>query len=568
MTNDSKEIIALPETISLRSLAGLIKRQPTELIAKLMAGGVLTHINQNLDFDTAALLVGEFGFTAEEQTNESPLKKASNSSSALARAPIITIMGHVDHGKTSLLDYIRQSNVAESESGGITQHISAYQIDFPMPDKTKRKITFIDTPGHEAFGALRAHGASLTDLVILVVAADDGVKPQTTEALEYARKANVPIIVAINKIDLPGSNQERVKQQLVELKLTPEDWGGKTTVVPVSAKTGEGVSHLLELVILTTDLLELKADPQAPPEGIVIEARQDKNSGPLATALVYNGTLRPGQVVVAGKTYGRIRAIENDRGERVVAAPPAMPVRILGLKDVAKFGDRVETVPNEKLARIMVQAQTGRPSAVKVKPENCFPIILQADVGGSLAALLESIRKLKVKDAVVEVLKSGIGEVNESEIHLGKTAKALIVTFRVTASKRIKELAVKEKVEIREYWVIYELLEMLAVELKKIATPTFEIIERGRFKVLAVFSRQGEEAIIGGELLEGELAVGKEAIVQRQKEEIGQGEVKSARIGKVEVSSVEVGQQCGLQLTKVASVEKGDILTFIERRQV
>lgn len=579
--SDTKRL-QLPETISVRSLASLLSVEPTAVISKLIANGVMAHINQNLDFDTAALLSEEFGFTAEaEAVKTAQVTRSAVGKNAAARAPIVTIMGHVDHGKTSLLDYIRSANVAAGESGGITQHISAYQIDFDphgekgdrkgshftTSDKQKRKITFIDTPGHEAFSALRAHGASITDLVVLVVAADDGVKPQTLEALNHAKTASVPIIVAINKIDLPKANVERVKQELAEHELVPEEWGGKTVIIPLSAKSGVGVDNLLELIILTTDLLELKADPTGAPEGIVLEANLDKKVGPVTTALVYNGTLRPGQVVVAGKTYGRIRSLEDDRGNRLNSAGPAQPVVITGLREVPTFGDRVETVPNEKVAKTMTATSlvSGKSAA---ESSNTFRIVLKVDVGGSLAALEDSIHKLKFKDASVEILSAGIGQVNENDITLAKTAGATVISFRSAPVKRILDLADKDGVIVKEYWIIYEVIDFLSDQLRLIATPTFTIIEVGRLKVLEVFSAKGAVAIVGGEVSEGEISKNKEVTIFRNKEEIGIAKVIGVKIGKIEADRVEKGAQCGLSLEAVsAPIEKGDVLVLSEKRE-
>lgn len=561
--------LQLPETISVRTLASQLEVEPTEVISKLIANGVMAHINQNLDYDTAALLSEEFGYTAEPETRTAAtVTKSVDTKNAQSRAPIVTIMGHVDHGKTSLLDHIRSANVAAGESGGITQHISAYQIEFTAADKQLRKITFIDTPGHEAFSALRAHGASITDLVVLVVAADDGVKPQTIEALNHARQANVPIIVAINKIDASKANVERVKQQLAEQELVPEEWGGKTVVAPLSAKTGEGIDNLLELIILTTDLLELKADPSSTPEGIVLEANLDKQVGPIATVLIYNGTLHTGQVLVVGKTYGRIRSLEDDRGRKLPSAGPAQPVVLTGLRDVPTFGDRIEAVPNEKVAKTMTQSISKKGATATGENDNTFRIVLKVDVGGSLAALEDSIHKLKIKDASVEILSAGIGQVNENDVNLAKASGATVISFRSAPLKRVLELADKDGVIVKEYWIIYEAIDFLTEKLREIATPTFITTEVGRLKVLAVFSAKGSSAIVGGEVSEGEISKDKEVVIFRNKEEVGTGKVIGVKIGKIEADKVEKGAQCGLGLEELtAPVEIGDVLVLSETRE-
>lgn len=563
----NSEPLIIPEEISIRSLASLVNEQPTALITKLMANGVFASINQNLDYDTAALLVEEFGFTATKEEKNTQIQKNIEGKNAITRAPIVTIMGHVDHGKTSLLDYIRHSNITATESGGITQHISAYQIEFTTSDKQKRKITFVDTPGHEAFSALRSHGASITDVVILVVAADDGVKPQTIEVIEHAKKANVPVVVAINKSELPSANIDRVKQQLVENGLSPEDWGGKTITVPVSAKTGAGIDNLLEMVLLTTDLLEIKADPEASAEGIVIEGNLDKAAGPTATVLIYNGTLRPGQVVVVGKTYGRIRSLENDRAERISLAPPSTPVRLLGLREVPLFGDRLEVVPNEKVARTMT-LQTDH-AGTRGEEDSSFRlnVVLKVDVGGSLAALEDSLSKLKFKDATVNIISSGIGAPNDNDVITAKTANAILFSFRQPVQKRIRELCEADSVMLREEWVIYDIIEYCQEQLKSIASPVFVTEEIGRLKVLAVFSRKKNEAIVGGEVSEGEISPADIEIF-REKEKVGSAKAQSVKIGKVDVDKADKGDQCGIAVTEnEGMIEVGDVLVFSKTRQ-
>ncbi|MEK7171024.1 MAG: translation initiation factor IF-2 [Patescibacteria group bacterium] len=568
MTDEAnKKLLQLPDSISVRALADKLGVNAIDVIGKLIKNGVMATINQSIDYDTASLLVEDYGWTAEPELQTSSIfTKSTDTKTSQPRPPIVTIMGHVDHGKTSLLDFIRQSNIAAGETGGITQHISAYQIEFKATDSLKRKITFVDTPGHEAFSALRAHGASITDLVILVVAADDGIKPQTLEALHHARTSNVPVIVAINKFDLPGANIERVKQQLVEHDLAPEEWGGKTVVVPVSAKTGEGVDHLLEMIILTTDLLELKADPAAASEGIVIEANMDKQRGPIATVLIYNGTLRAGQVVVTGGTYGRIKVLEDDLGRQIASAGPATPAMIMGLKAVPIFGDRLIVAPNEKVAKTMVTQSIDKTKAASSEDDNHLKIVLKTDVGGSLAALEESISKLKVKDATVEILSSGIGAVNENDINLAKPAKAIIVAFHSTPTKRIKDLAEKEGVELREFWIIYEALDLLTEKLKKIATPVYVREELGRLKILQVFSQKKDVAIAGGDVTQGIVTMADEVVAYRDKEEIGTAKMTGLKIGKVSVDQAEVGQQCGVGLEGAPALEKGDVLAFVKIR--
>jgi len=561
--SDKKEIV-LPENIAVRKLAAQLGVEPTELMGKLIANGVLTHINQEIDYDTAALIATDYGWEVKEESVNQIVSKPVTTGEK--RPPIVTIMGHVDHGKTTLLDYIRSSSIAASESGGITQHISAYQIEFTTSNKERRKITFVDTPGHEAFGAIRAHGASLTDLVVLVVAADDGVKPQTLEVYEMAKKANVPIIVAINKTDAPGANQERVKQQLAENGLSPEEWGGKTVMVPISAKTGQGVNDLLEMIVLSTDLLELKADKRAAFEGIIIEASRDKQIGPKAVVLVYNGSLRLGQIVFTGKTYGRVRTMADDQNRPVVEAVPALPVTISGFKDVPAFGERVQILPNEKVARSMTSS--GKVKKTSAKEGKNLLLVVKADVGGSLAALLEVLQKQKYHDASVEIVLSGIGQLTESDLKMAQATGATILVFRSSPAKRLTELAGREGIVIKESWVIYELSDYVQEKLKEIASPIIETVTLGRLKVLAVFSQKKDEAIVGGEVLDGEIAPGKEVVITREKEEVGRGQAKELQENKVSVDRVEKGQQCGVSLSGVPDVLKGDVLIFQETKTI
>jgi len=560
--------LEIPESVTVRALSVLLNKQPTEVITKLIQNGVMAHINQSLDFDTAALIADEFGFEAVVEVKNDKLSFTTGSKDSIKRPPIVTIMGHVDHGKTTLMDFIRSANVAASESGGITQHISAYQIDFETKDKVKRKITFIDTPGHEAFSQLRAHGVSMTDVVILIVAATDGVKPQTIEVIEKARANNVPIIVAINKIDMPGANVEMVKKQLSEHELMPEEWGGKTTMIPISAKSGQGVADLLEMVILTADLLDLKADSNIPAEGVVIEAHKDIQVGSMATILIYNGTLRPGYSMVVGSTYGKIRSMSNDQGIAIQTAGPATPVIISGLNDVPKFGDTIQIMPNEKSARVIANQKNAKTSKYSEKPANAFRVVIKADVGGSLAALEDSIKKLKHKDAVVEVLQSGIGQVTENDINIAEASGSTIIAFRVEVPSQIKKMNENKNILIKEFWVIYEIIEFLSQQLEIIATPTYVTEELGRLKILQIFNQKGTDAIVGGEVAQGKAVSKSEIIIQRNGEEIGKAKMTSLKAGKIDTDEVDKGVQCGVGLSEVEDIAEGDVLIFAITKKV
>ena len=560
--------LEIPESVTVRALSALLNKQPTEVITKLIQNGVMAHINQSLDFDTATLIADEFGFEAVVEVKNDKLSFTTGSKDSIKRPPIVTIMGHVDHGKTTLMDFIRSANVAASESGGITQHISAYQIDFETKDKVKRKITFIDTPGHEAFSQLRAHGVSMTDVVILIVAATDGVKPQTIEVIEKARANNVPIIVAINKIDMPGANVEMVKKQLSEHELMPEEWGGKTTMIPISAKSGQGVADLLEMVILTADLLDLKADSNIPAEGVVIEAHKDIQVGSMATILIYNGTLRPGYSMVVGSTYGKIRSMSNDQGIAIQTAGPATPVIISGLNDVPKFGDTIQIMPNEKSARVIANQKNAKTSKYSEKPANAFRVVIKADVGGSLAALEDSIKKLKHKDAVVEVLQSGIGQVTENDINIAEASGSTIIAFRVEVPSQIKKMNENKNILIKEFWVIYEIIEFLSQQLEIIATPTYVTEELGRLKILQIFNQKGTDAIVGGEVAQGKAVSKSEIIIQRNGEEIGKAKMTSLKAGKIDTDEVDKGVQCGVGLSEVEDIAEGDVLIFAITKKV
>ncbi len=544
--------LELPASIVIRDLAQKVQKSPIDLIKKLMSNGVMATINQTVDFDTAAIVVGEYGFEAvpeviEEavvETGEVPLWRrtiAGEEVSALKnRPPVVTILGHVDHGKTSLLDAIRQTDVAAGEAGGITQHIGAYQVE-----KKGRLITFLDTPGHAAFTQMRARGAQGADIVVLVVAADDGVMPQTREAIAHAKAARVPIVVALNKIDKPNANPELVKQQLAEQELVPDDWGGNTMVIPVSAKQKQGIEDLLEGILLVADNMEIKANPNGKVIGTVIEAELDKSKGVMATLLVQNGTLESGSVVVAGTAYGKLRALSDFKGKPVKKASPSMPVAVMGLSDVPSAGDVFEVVDSEREARIIVSeradtAKTQAQSRKKVSLEDLFAnvqageakelnLIVKADVQGSLNPIVSELNKLGEGEIGVKVLYSETGNIGENDVMLASASNAIIIGFNVQADVSARRVAEKEGVDIRLYEIIYRMTEDIEKALNGMLEPKTKEKVIGRAQVLAVFSASKFGKVAGCKVIDGELRRNSKVRLYRGTDLVYEGDMGSLR---------------------------------------
>jgi translation initiation factor IF-2 len=579
----SEKRIELPAGISVRDLSAKLKVSPIDIIKKLMANGVMASINQMVDFDTSAIVAAEFGWEAvpesvqEEEvteTGEVPLwrqKIASEKDSDLKpRPPVVTILGHVDHGKTSLLDAIRQTNVAAGEAGGITQHIGAYQVE-----KEGRLITFLDTPGHAAFTAMRARGAQGADIVVLVVAADDGVMPQTKEAIAHAKAARVPIIVALNKIDKPNANPDRVKQQLAEQELVPDDWGGNTTVVPVSAKQKLGIEDLLAAILLVADAADIRANPQGKVLGTVIEAQLDKAKGAMATLLVQNGTLKNGDVVVAGTVQGRLKAMFDYRGKPVAKAGPATPVRVMGLTDVPSAGDIFEVYPNERAAREIVakrqEALKAQQVASKMSLEDLFArfkagevkelrLIIKADVQGSLEPVMKEVNNLASGDIAIKVLYAETGNIGENDVMLASASKAIIVGFNVQAEVSARRLAEAEGVSIRLYDIIYRMTEDIEKALKGMLQPEFVEKTIGKAHVLAVFPVSKVGKIAGCRVVEGEVRRNGKIRMYRGSDLVYQGEIASLKHEKDDVREVRQGYECGINLKNFNDVAVGDII--------
>jgi translation initiation factor IF-2 len=594
MSDEERKHIELPSSIGIRDFAQIIEVSPIQIIKKLMTNGVMASINQTIDFDTAAILADEMGFEAvlekqeapqEKETGEVPLWRqriaGEDQAALVARPPVITILGHVDHGKTSLLDAIRHAEVAAGEAGGITQHIGAYQVEHKG-----RQITFLDTPGHAAFTAMRARGAQGADIVVLVVAADDGVMPQTKEAIAHAKAARVPIIVALNKIDKPNANPDRVKQQLGENGLVPDEWGGGTLVVPVSAKQKQGIEDLLEAILLVADNSDIRANPKGAVIGTVIEAELDKSKGPVATLLVQNGTLELGDTVVAGAVYGRLRALFDFRGNKVEKAGPAFPVSVMGLSDLPSAGDLFQAVDSEKEARQIVlerqeAARKQVAAAKKITLEELFSkvktgeaqelnLILKADVQGSLEPILGEIDKLGKGEIKINVLYAETGNVNENDVLLASASQAIIVGFSVQADVAARRLAEKEGVSIRLYNIIYRLTEDVDKALKGMLAPEFTEKLIGKAAVLQVFSLSRGSKVAGCRVTEGEIRRNGKARLLRGKDVAYEGEIGSLRHEKEDVREIRQGFECGIGLKSFSDLQVGDVIEcfLLEKAEV
>lgn len=583
MSNNGSKI-ELPASIVIRDLAQKIEKSPIDLIKKLMNNGVMATINQTVDFDTAAIVVAEYGFEAvaevveeeaKEEVGEVPLWRqmiaGEDKSHLKARPPVVTILGHVDHGKTSLLDAIRSTDVAAGEAGGITQHIGAYQVEMKG-----RLITFLDTPGHAAFTQMRARGAQGADIVILVVAADDGVMPQTREAIAHTKAARVPLVVALNKIDRPNANPERVKQQLAELELVPDDWGGNTMVVPVSAKNKQGIDDLLEGVLLVADSNDIKANPAGKVIGTVIEAELDKSKGVLATLLVQNGTLQAGDVVVAGTAYGKLRAITDYKNKPIKKAGPSTPVAVMGLSDVPSAGDLFEVVKTEKEARAIVgerqeankaQAQSRK----KVSLEDLFAnvqageakelnLIVKADVQGSLDPIVTELNKLGEGEIGLRILHAETGNIGNNDVMLASASKAIIIGFNVQADVDARRMAEKEGVDIRLYEIIYRMTEDIEKALKGMLEP--KLVEKilGKAQVLQVFSASKFGKVAGCKVTDGELRRGAKVRLYRDGDIVYEGDLSSLRHEKEDVKEIRQGYECGVGFKSFNNIEPGDTL--------
>ena len=574
--------IKVGESIAVKDLASKMSCTAVEVIKKLLLMGVVATINQVIDFDTAALVAAEFGVTAEElppEVDPTLIPEIEDDPATLKiRPPVVTVMGHVDHGKTSLLDVIRKTHVTSTEAGGITQHIGAYQVIC-----NDRKIVFLDTPGHEAFTAMRARGAQVTDIAILVVAADDGVMPQTIEAINHAKAANVPIIVAINKIDKPGANSMRVKQELLEHGLVSRDFGGDTTMVEVSAKKNIAINDLLEEILFEADVQEFKANPNREARGVIIEAQLDRGRGPVATVLVQNGTLRIGDSIVAGTTYGKVRAMMNERGDNLKKAGPSVPVEVLGLNDVPAAGDILAAL-DEKLAKSIAEHRIERQrneliKSKKVSLDDLFNqiqagslkdlnIVVKADVQGSVEALSSSLLSLNKNDEVrVNIVHSGVGAVNESDVMLASSSNALIIGFNVRPDNNARKSAATENIDIRTYRVIYDALDDVRAAMSGLLAPKFKEVIQGRVEIRKVM-KFSKALVAGSYVLEGKIFNNSKIRILRDNIEMFDGEIDSLRRFKDEVKEVAAGYECGISIVDYRDFREGDIIEAYKMEEI
>jgi translation initiation factor IF-2 len=578
--------IEIEDMITVGALAEKLSLPATRLIGELMKNGVLVTINERIDFDTAQIIVEELGLEVElsRKAQAEPAtrqKKHDHSDDAVQRPPVVAVMGHVDHGKTSLLDAIRGAEVAKGEAGGITQHISAYQIT-----RKDRAITFLDTPGHEAFAAIREHGAILTDIAIIVIAADDGIKPQTLEAIRFARKAGVKIIVALNKIDKEGADANRVKQQLSENELLPEEWGGDTVIVEVSAKTKKGIDDLLDMILLVSDVEDFRAEADGPATGLIIESHLEQGRGPIANALIEEGTLKPGEFIVAGTTYAKVRTLQSTSGVTLKEAGPSTPVIITGFKTLPEFGDEFNVVKDEKFARLHGEKATAQKNGAAARSDmssgelirminrnnkvNELNVIIRADVQGSLTSVVDSLKALDTEEVAVRIVSSGVGAITQDDLHLASTSEAIIYGFNVVAPTNIKRLASRDKIAIRMYSIIYELIDDVKVELTKLLPPEVVETELGRLVVRGIFKTTKTEIICGGEVTKGKLAIPARARITRGEENLGEVEVTNLKRGPQDAKEVLEGEMCGVSLKTEGKIElqEGDRIEFFTRTTV
>ena len=578
-------VVKIPDEINVGELASRMKKTAAEVVKTLIKNGVMASVSDVIDFDTAAIIAEELGCKVEKEVivtiEERLIDTAEDKEEDLVpRAPVVVVMGHVDHGKTSLLDYIRHANVASGEAGGITQHIGAYQVQV-----NGKPITFLDTPGHEAFTAMRARGAMVTDVAILVVAADDGIMPQTVESINHAKAANIPIIVAINKMDKPEANPDRIKQQLTEYELVPEEWGGETIICPISAKTGMGIDNLLEMVTLTAEMQELKANPNRSAHGVVIEAKLDKGRGPVATLLVQNGTLKQGDVIIAGTAVGHVRAMTNAKGEKVETAGPSVPVEIIGMSEVPGAGDDFHAVDDERMARELVEQRKHEQKMAasgpvgKVSLEDLFSqiqagemkklnIIVKADVQGSAEAVKASLEKISNEEVAVRVIHCAVGAINKSDVTLAATSDAIIVGFNVRPDNNARDTAGRLGVDMRMYRVIYDAIDEIETAMKGMLTPKFKEVELGQAEVREVFRITNVGMVAGCYVTNGKMQRGAQMRLLRDNIVIYDGTIASLQRFKDSVKEVAAGYECGITFEKFQDIKVGDVIEAYLMEQI
>ncbi len=568
--------IEIPTSITVKQLAALLKTEPVKVIKQLMRRGIMAGINQAIDFNTAAMITADFGYVAQPEKEHQAVDASPENAGAKlqTRPPVVTIMGHVDHGKTTLLDAIRHTNVTDQEAGAITQHIGAYQTAI-----NGNKITFLDTPGHEAFTAMRARGAQATDIVILVVAADDGIMPRTLEAIGHAKAAKVPIVVAINKIDKPNINTDRIKQQLADAELVIEEWGGDVICVPVSAIKGTGISDLLENVFLTADIAELKADLDCSPEGVVIEAKIDRNKGVMVTLLVQRGILRQGDIVAAGTAWGKVRAMFDDKGNPVNIAEPSAPVEVLGLESVPKAGDsfsvvadgrEARNVTSERLNRVprslsSLSAISSQISKGKIKELN---IVLKTDVHGSIEPIRKSIEQLSSEQVKANVIHAASGSITENDVMLASASNGIVIGFNAKPTIGAQQLAELEQIDIQSYDIIYRLEEEVGKAIKGKLEPTYAYVFDGRAEVRVVYAVGKQNKIAGIYVSEGKAKRNAKVKILRQKKEVAESSVSSLKRFKDAASEVLAGFECGIGIEQFSDLQVGDIIEFYREERV
>lgn len=587
MLNPIKKPITIPSSISVRELAFRLNMPASRIIAQLMKSGMFATINEEIDFDTASLILEEMGFEAKQEVvikSDLDSKKGSRLSAlggegvgggSVKRPPIVTILGHVDHGKTTLLDTIRKTHVAEGEAGGITQHISSYQIEVEVKGR-KELITFLDTPGHEAFTALRQRGANITDIAIIIIAADDGVMPQTEEAISLAQKAGVPMIIAVNKIDKPGANVARIKQQLAEKNVLVEGWGGDVPIVEISAKNKIGIENLLEVILLVADMQEIKANPSAPARGVVLDSRLDPQKGPLAVLIILEGTLKKGDEVIAGNAHGKVKKIEDFKGAVLKEAGPSSPIVIMGMKEAPQAGEIITVeqkgISRSKIAELLEEKKRTRIG--KLRPlssdrifsgegkVNEFNIVLKADVPGSLEAIMGSIKKIDVPNLKINIIKSGIGNLNQDDIQTAKSSNSLILGFDITVNAAVRKLAERENVVIHTHNIIYELIDDLKSSISDWLGPETIRTQIGTMKIIALFGRSKNAQIIGGKITSGKIRKDSIAEVEREKQKVGEGTIQEVRISKEVIQEAVEGSECGVKFVGNVEIKEGDVLKF------
>lgn len=583
VSKDVPRVVELPDNMAVKDLADILKVSPVQIIKELMKNGVIANINQQIDRDTATVVATDLGYeiqepTAPEPAEAQPEEEAEDPALLQPRPPVVTIMGHVDHGKTSLLDVLRHTNVTAQEAGGITQHIGAYQVEL-----RGHKVTFLDTPGHAAFTAMRSRGAQATDIAVLVVAADDGVMPQTREAADHAKAANVPIIVAINKMDKADANLDRVKQQLTDIGLVPEEYGGSTVMVPVSARKKEGLDTLLEMILLVAEMSELKANPNRAATGVVVEAKVDKARGPVSTVLVKAGTLNVGDVLVAGSHFGKVKALFDDKGRRMRKVGPATPAEVLGLNGVPAAGDLFKAVADEKTARAIATARASaaavESTAVPVNLDEVFKqiqagqlkelnVIVKTDVQGSVEPIVNSLSRLQEEDVRVKVILAGTGSISESDVLLASTSGAVIIGFNTRPEAGAKHLAEAQHVDIRHYEIIYKVVEDIQMAMTGLLEPKYEEVVDGHGEVRQIFKMSKGDAVAGLMVTDGKILRNSHGRVLRAGGKVHEGRVGSLKRFKDDVKEVAAGYECGVQLDSFSDYVQGDLLEFFRQERV